>query len=441
MTAPASTPRPAADTADVVTLGPQDHTYLHLDTKSRPMHWAMLLELAPDAPRLQIDTIRTRLAERAQVFDILRLGVTEGRWRSPHSVLADTIDPIKHSAVSLFSDISDLRRQLSTLLETHLPRSLPLWQLTLFTPNESHPDAQSADTPRSQYLLLRVHHSISDGIAGAAFSALLADDTGDGLAEFERFATSPRFHISGIDPTDLKRAKAAFNAQWEAAKTGRGWPRLTRSGRRDTAWYSIPTRDLRRCARRADAGVHEFLLGAVGATISAAPPHGSSAQNVRVTLPVTLDKDFRHTGNAVAISLLNLSGTEPDLLRQVARSRNELAVIERERPELALAAADDAPRAPWPIFRAISAASMARMSPDIHIGVNPGFSRVRSILGAPLANLTALSPLAGYSFSVTCLILGGQTSFGVVTDPEALPGYAETFVAEFGRTLTAAAST
>ena len=75
------------------------------------------------------------------------------------------------------------------------------------------------------------------------------------------------------------------------------------------------------------------------------------------------------------------------------------------------------------------------MHPDIHIGINPGFSRVRSVLGQSIVTLTPLSPLAGYSLSVTTLILGHTTTFGVVTDAQALPGYADRFVATLGEVL------
>ena len=92
---------------------------------------------------------------------------------------------------------------------------------------------------------------------------------------------------------------------------------------------------------------------------------------------------------------------------------------------------------PGPIFRLLSGASMKKMSPDIHVGINPGFTRVRTVLGAPIAGLTALSPLVGYSFSVTILILGSRTSFGIVYDPAALPGYGGTFVEAFDTHLGA----
>ncbi len=155
-----------------------------------------------------------------------------------------------------------------------------------------------------------------------------------------------------------------------------------------------------------------------------------------MTLPVTLDDEFRHTGNAVSVALLNLLGNEPDLSRQIGRARSELETIATRKPELYLAAADDLPRAPlWGLQRAIVNASMSHMHPDIHIGINPGFSRVRSVLGRSIVTLTPLSPLAGYSLSVTTLILGHTTTFGVVTDAQALPGYAERFVSALDEVL------
>ena len=98
---------------------------------------------------------------------------------------------------------------------------------------------------------------------GAAFAALLADGEPDDLAEFERFATSPRFRISGIDPEELKEAKAAYGDQ-HAAGGGkkRAWPALTKSGEREYALLSASTRTLRKAAKGNGATVHEFLLAA-----------------------------------------------------------------------------------------------------------------------------------------------------------------------------------
>ncbi|MFT4043887.1 MAG: wax ester/triacylglycerol synthase family O-acyltransferase, partial [Gordonia sp. (in: high G+C Gram-positive bacteria)] len=415
----------ATDDLTSVTLAPPDHTYLHMDTARRPMHWAMVLEIAEDARRLDIDEVRERVRERAARYDIFRMGIANGRWRAPRVVVTETVDADRQVSADEYSDRTDLHVRIAKELETPLRRADPFWHITLYTPR---------NTGR-QVVVLRVHHSISDGIAGAAFAALLADGSAEDLAEFDRFAASPRFHIADVDPAELATAKEAFKGQWEAAKDVRGWPALSRSGRREVAFYSISTRDVRRIARSHQASVHELLVAAIGSAVSTTPPaqRSAGAKLARVTLPVTLDAQFRHTGNAVSVSLLNLALDQPDLAAQIQRSQAELGLIEKQRPELALAATDTAPRLPWPLQRAVVNASMAHMSPDVHIGINPGFTRIRSILGAQIEYLTPLSPLAGYSFSVTALVLGTRTTFGVVADATTLAGYADTFVAAFDK--------
>ncbi|MFI1460693.1 wax ester/triacylglycerol synthase domain-containing protein [Nocardia carnea] len=412
--------------ASVTTLTPSDHTYLHLDTESSPMHWAMLLELSADGTHLPIGEVRERVRERSELFELFRLGIDRGRWRRPREVVAQKVEVDSHLAAAEYTDAAELSKEVTALLEAPLPRPQPMWHITLFTPAGAGP----------QYFLLRVHHAVSDGIAGAAFAALLADGTAEELAEFERFATSPRFRTPDIEPEVMKEAKAAFAAQHAAGKTGRNWPKLTTSGRREYAVYSASTRDLRRTAKAHGASVHEFLLASVGRALSLAPPGAVPAEVIRVTLPVTNDPEFRHTGNAVIVTPFNLAGNESDLDRQLERCKTELAVIEKRRPELTSAAPAIEPGLPWALRRVIGSAAMKHMSPDIHIGINPGFSRARSVLGKQITELTALSPLAGYSFSVTSLILRKRTSFGIVIDPAALPpGYADTFVEHFDRVL------
>ncbi|MGU3293019.1 wax ester/triacylglycerol synthase domain-containing protein [Williamsia sp. M5A3_1d] len=414
--------------ADPTEYGPPDFTYLHMDTPSRPMHWSMVLEIdGGDAP-LGIDELRDRVHSRVGRYAVFGVGVRGGRWRRPEIIVtpADAIDIDRHVVAAEVTDAAARDQTIASLCATHLRRPDPFWHITLVTITESG----------EQLLVLRVHHSLSDGLAGAAFAALLADGTPEQLTEFDRFATSPRFRVGDVDSEVLADARAAHDEQWKAGRSGRGWPALTRSGRREIATLSVSTRELRRAAKRREATVHEFVLGAVGRTLSAHPPAASGPETIRVTLPATLDPTFRHTGNAVSVTLLNLAGDDTDLDRQIARSREQLLLIESRRAALALAATGH-PSPPWPVMRAIVGASMSRMAPDIHVGVNPGFSRVRSVLGRRIVALTPLSPLGGYSFSVTSLVLGDRTTFGIVADPKALPGYAARFAAAFDEVLTA----
>ncbi|CAM3048915.1 wax ester/triacylglycerol synthase domain-containing protein [Skermania piniformis] len=407
-----------------VELVPADLTYLYLDRRHYPMHWAMVLELAPTGPRLTLEQLRARVAERSTLFELFRFRIRRGRVRMPRATAAATIEVSRHVTEVTFD--GDVTVRLGERMATRLSTSTPRWHVTLLTPRAGG----------AQFLLVRVHHALSDGIAGAAFAALLADGTTDDLREFERFATSPRFRTGPIDPGARAGAEAAFGEQWLAGSEGRGWPRLTDGGRREVGLAHVATRELRKAARRHDATVHEYVLATIGRTLAAAPPAGSAAKVVRVTLPVTNDPDFRHTGNAVSIALINLPGGETGLDAQLERSRTELALVETRRPHLAVAAPDTPPNAPWLVQRVVAGRAMRRLDPDIHVGINPGFATVRSVLGTEIVGLTALSPLVGYSFSVTCLVLGRHTSFGVVADPDAVGvGYAGNFAEKFTRAL------
>ncbi|GAA4665038.1 wax ester/triacylglycerol synthase domain-containing protein [Gordonia humi] len=401
----------------VAEFGPTDFTFLHTDGPGAPSHWGMLLELGDGDP-LTLDAVRARAAERIAGYELFRIGVRGGRDDAPEIVVADDVDVAAHVTEERFDDV---HASVAAILEQPLPQPNPYWRLTLLTSTDS------------QYLLLTVHHSLSDGIAGAAFAALLADS--DDLSSFDRFATSPRFRVGAPDEDRLAAARAAFEQQWADGVEGRGWPTLTDGGRRETAVFSASTRDLRRAARAHEASVHEFLVAAIGSALSIAPPTGTTARNIRVNLPVTLDPSFRHTGNAVAVALLNLPGEVSDLDAQIARARDELKLIEERDLGLALAATDDGPDIAWADMRQIVASSMERMSPDVHIGINPGFTQVRSVLGRPITRLTAFSPLIGYSLSVTGLILGARTTLGVIADPDALPGYAARLVEVLGEVI------
>ncbi|MFD2394837.1 hypothetical protein ACFSSF_15100 [Dietzia aerolata] len=81
-----------------ITYGPPDHTYLHLDTPSRPMHWAMLLEVDPEpAGPLDLEAVRHRVAERASRYDLFRTGIEGGRWTRPRMIQLAEISPSARS--------------------------------------------------------------------------------------------------------------------------------------------------------------------------------------------------------------------------------------------------------------------------------------------------------------------------------------------------------
>ena len=72
---------------------------------------------------LGLDEVRTRVRERAGLFEIFRLGIRNGRWRKPEVVLADdSWDAGEHVTEFGFTDRAHLQRRVTKLLESPLPR-------------------------------------------------------------------------------------------------------------------------------------------------------------------------------------------------------------------------------------------------------------------------------------------------------------------------------
>jgi diacylglycerol O-acyltransferase len=424
-------PTTVAGNSELIRLTPIDLTYLHMESRSRPMHWALAIRLTPGAAPVTVDQLRDRVRDRSRLFTVFGLGVQHGRWRRATETLAADWDAGAHANAVSVDDEASLLSTIAGLMQGRLRGPKPMWDVTLVTRRDT----------QTQLILLRVHHCLSDGIAGAAFAALLADADNETLREFDRFGTSPRFCLEQPSPDIIRQARRALLGQWRGAKQWHRWPRLTRSGRREIALYSFSTREIRRAALDRHASVHEYLLAVAGCAISVSPPSARAIPRVRVALPVTLDSDMRHTGNAVAVGLVNLSGSERRLETQLACVRDELLTVQHRRPELALShLATVGQRLPWAVQRIVTKATMAVLNPEVHIGVNPSYSSIRSVWGHRIADIVPLSPLAGYSLSVTILLLGDRTTFGIVADGRALPGYAETFKRQLDQALSGRSS-
>ena len=101
-----------------------------------------------------------------------------------------------------------------------------------------------------------------------------------------------------------------------------------------------------------------------------------------------------------------------------------MGAVAKYQPELALPAIAGRSRLlPWPAQRLASIGAMRLLHPDIILGVNPGFSSARSVFGNRISRVYPFSPLNYASIAISALRLGSLTSFGIVSDPVALPGY------------------
>ena len=391
-----------------------DHEFLHIETRQRPMHWAVLFDLKDSGEPISIDQLRGRVRERALAYDAFQLRISRGKWRKPlvgrasETEIADNVDQV-------FVDTdSDATAWVSRLMSRPLTGSRPRWRIWLL----------NQERPKRQRIVVCAHHVLSDGIAAAGFGALFADGTPEELRHFERFLTADRFELGPIDKSDAKRAIRSLRTSWHEGSARPRWPSLT-SGRHEVGYLSVPTVELLRMARQRSVSVAEYVFCCVGVALNACPPDGRGLpRKVRTLVPVTMDPRLHHTGNAVGLAFLNIAGSTCNFNDHLADCRQQMEAVAKHRPELALPAiARQSGFLPWSVQRLASIGTMRLLHPDIVVGVNPGFTSARSVFGNRISHVYPFSPLTYTSMAISALVLGDVTSFGIVADPAALPGY------------------
>jgi hypothetical protein len=417
----------ATTTRAAVRLNELDLDFLRVETHAEPMQWSMVFELDGDGQSpIGIAELKERVRERAHGYDLFSTRIAPRSWRAPRVLQAQSWNPATQVHALDSTDHDTTQQQIARLMANHLSFDHPPWEVTLLT----------QANPAKQFIVLRVHHCLSDGVAGAGFAALLADSDHAGLSDLERFITSERFQLRLPPRKVLRTARLAFVSQWWAGRGSSGWPRLTESGRRDVGLHSEPTRVVRVNARSVNASTHEYLVATIGSAISIAPPDAFVPRRIRVAFPVTFDLARRHTGNAWDMALVNLPGAEAELRAQLDNSQNELAEVQRAHPEYFLPSISGSAKVlPWSLQRAMAHLTWSVIRPAIHIGVVPGLMHPRSVLARKVTAVFGLSPLAVNSLSVTIVVLGDTTTFGIIADPDALPGYARRLAEAIGQVI------
>lgn len=398
------------------TLTSLDRNYLHMASARCPMHWSLLVEMAPSGDRLTAAALRDRVRSRARRYPMFGANLYERRFRGPRVEAAEDWDPGGNVVTAAVTDPIGLRRWVAANLEVPLPPTRPRWQVALV-------DVAST---RCQYLVVSADHCIADGLASAGFAALVADEESDGLGQFERFLTTERFTMPSIDAATAKASIRGLGRTWIEGGLARRrrWPALSRASGRAVEYFSVPTSRLRELTRATDTTTLEYILAAVGVALGdVRARYAPRADRVRVTMPMTLDPALRHTGNAVGLAFLAVPLGEPRIDVQAAAARRRVARITATRSEFALPWLSGGERlVPWTIQRAVSRGFYRLLRPDVAVGVTPGYARTRSVLGQAVSRIYPFTPLAGYSAAVSVLTLGRETTFGIISDRFAVPG-------------------
>lgn len=398
-----------------------DSSFLHLDRRGHPQHFAVMAELS-DSHAIALPELAHRVGVRAGEFRQFQILVEEGRWRPPILRVAESWDGGQNVSEIGSVDEHQTMGVLGELLAEPLPRDKPLWHITLL--NQA--------VPRRQYLVLRVHHALADGMTATGYGMLFLDGSSADLEPFKRFLDSERFVLDGLGRAEKLRALRSFHGSWLAGCTPRRWPRLSNSGRNDVSLVSVPTKQLYARAKELAVSTRELVLAASGVALYENPLSNYwRPKKIRASMPCTLDSSFRHVGNGTSITVVNLDGRSGEVQRQLATVRPQLQRVDRDRPELAIPLMSSPSRMPWPAQRVFTNAAMKIMRLDVEIGVNPAAARFGSVLGCPITRVYPVPFLLSTSLCVAGLVSGDYSTFGIVTDGGRLPGYSHKFAHDF----------
>jgi len=407
-------------------LSPLDEDLLRIETRARPMHWCFLIRLRADAThRVDLAELRERVVARSAARELFSLTVTRNRFRSPRiGTDPHEIDPapmVRHDTVS---GDAQLRLRLASMMARFEPTDR-LWEITLIDELASG----------QQYLVVRVHHCLGDGLSASGFAYLFVDGSQDDLAQFDRYLVSPRFALPPLHRTVRLGAWRHLAHTWADGRRGRrpSLPRPTRT--RLVHYLALPAAAVNLAARSYHATQTEFLLASVTAALRTVLA-GQDVTTVRTMIPMTLDPALRHTGNAMAFALVNLPLTAPSFEDILADIRRQVTDIARERPHYALPTLTQQARGPWLYKTWAARAIMTAVRPDLDVGLTPVHLSIDSVLGVDVDAVFPFSPLVYTPISIAALLLGGNLTVGLTADAAAIGALGEALADDLASRLT-----
>jgi len=313
----------------------------------------------------------------------------------------------------------DLPDVVARAMAGRLDRRRPLWDLEVLP---AAGDGQWA-------LVWRVHHAMADGMTMMRWaSALLWDEL---PVAARTAATPPDPQPAPLFSTVAGAARTALSLGRELRPARRAGPFGGRIGsRRAAAFAECPLDDLRAIERRAGQGVtiNDVVLAAVAGSLRLwCLDQRVGLDGARVKVPVSMHvagPDVHDLGNRDSFMFVDLPLGEPDpmtRLRAVNRETRErkthhdaeavydaLELLERVTPPLA-AVAERLLKNPREF--------------TLNISNVPGPRSEISVLGRRVRNLYSFAEIAErHPVRIAAVSLCDTMQFGVLTDPELVPG-------------------
>ena len=437
----------------------QDASFVLFEHRATHMHLAALaiFELGPlRSPTGRFDAARlarygeSGLEKLPHYRQKLAFAPLSGRpvWvDDPHF---DLDYHLRHTALPAPGSEEDLKRLVGLVLSQPLDRDRPLWEMWLVEGLERERFA----------LLIKVHHCMMDGVAGANLMTVLFRTEPDASipgveAWFPREAPSPlRLALDeALDRAStplafaraaagalrtpwrtLRRARSRAAAVAEALRDGFHRPSPTELERpigphRRVEWRTFELAEFKALRKQLGGTVNDVVLAIVaGAARRFLERRGERLDDIdyRVVVPVNVRSPSGDPGvaNRVSAFFLSLPVAEPDPLGRFERVRSETARLKSSRTAEGvdfLAQLVDRAGSAW--LTGIGVRLVERVQPYNQIVSNvPGPQYPLYVLGARLLELFPMSPLfERQGLGTTVFSYDGKMCWGMVGDRDVVP--------------------
>ncbi len=409
----------------------------------------LLLDRAPDWERLHEKVERgTRLIPRLRQRVVnAPMQIGPPHWAAdPHFELDYHLRRVQ---VPRPGDRDALFALVRPIAMAGFDRSRPLWEFTLV---EGLEDDQAA-------MVLKVHHSITDGVGGIRLAMMLFDlerDPGPGdpmppvpqeddqptvdrlwrwmVVNNHRLASAGR-QIAGTAVGGLRRLVAdpggaavavgrnasSYARMLQPATTPMSPIMRGRSLGRHLAAFEFPLDDIKRTAKAVEGTVNDAFVGGVGLGLHRYhEDHGVEVGALRITLPINLREDDSAGGNHFTPARFPIPVDIEDQARLVARI-GELVTQWRNEPAVAASEtmASLLNRLPAPLASALFGQMLK--GADFVASNVPGISFDVYLAGARLERNYAFAPLSGTSAAITLVSHRDLCCIGIQTDDAAVP--------------------
>lgn len=338
-------------------------------------------------------------------------------------------------------------------------RSRPLWEFTLV---EGLEDDRAA-------MVVKVHHSITDGVGGIRLAMMLfdlerdpgstepmppvpIDDSEPAVDRIRRWAAANNRRLVDVgrqlaggafdgvrrlvtEPggtlAALGRNASSYARMLQPATTPMSPIMRGRSLGRHLAAFEFPLDDIKRAAKAVDGTLNDAFVGGVGLGLHRYhEDHGVDVGALRITLPINLRKDDSAGGNHFTPARFPIPVGIDDREQLVVQIGD---LVDRWRNEPAVAASETMAtllnRLPAPLATALFGQMLK--GADFVASNVPGIPFDVYLAGARLERNYAFAPLSGTSAAVTLVshrdlcCIGIQTDDAAVPDPDVFAGCIE----------------